>query len=121
MASDREKTQQRRRKLNEELRGLSVGSLMRGTIVEKVRRCGRSNCICAREATGLHKGKYLTVHFEGKTQTLTLRNEDEKRVQKAIAAYARLWEIVNGLTGCELSDLRREARERGRARRRRNQ
>ena len=31
----------------------------------------------------------------------------------------KLWDIINGLTECELSDLRREARERQRARRQR--
>jgi hypothetical protein len=40
-------------------------------------------------------------------------------VRQAIAAYQRLWDIINELTVCELSDLRREVRERRRSRRRR--
>lgn len=48
-----------------------------------------------------------------------LRPEDEDRVRRAIAAYSRLWEIINGLTGCEVADLRREARERVRGKKRR--
>ena len=45
--------------------------------------------------------------------------EDEPKVRLAIGAYAKLWEIINALTECELSDLRREVRERQRSRARR--
>jgi hypothetical protein len=47
-----------------------------------------------------------------------VRPQDEARVGTAIDAYAQLWDVVNGLTACELSDLKRQARERRRARRR---
>jgi hypothetical protein len=119
MPSDREATQRRRRQLREQLRALSVEPLMRGTVVERLRRCGRTNCACAREPSARHGGKFLTVHLDGRTQAIHLRPEDETGVRQAIAAYARLWEIVNGLTTCELGDLRREVRERRRSRQRR--
>jgi hypothetical protein len=64
---------------------------------------------------------FLTVNLDGRTQALHLRPEDEAQVRQAIAAYQRLWDIVNELTACELSDLRRQARERRRSRRRRKQ
>ena len=48
-----------------------------------------------------------------------VRPEDETRVRAAIAAYTRLWDLINELTACELSDLTRETRERRRVRRRR--
>jgi hypothetical protein len=120
MSSDREDTQRRRRQLHEELRGLSFEPLMRGSIVERLRRCGRPNCACARDPAARHGGKFLTVSIEGRTQAVHLRPEDEARVRQAVAAYGRLWEIVNGLTACELSDLRREVRERRRSRQRRH-
>ena len=118
MASDREETQRRRRQLREQLLALSGEPLMRGSIVERRRRCGRPNCACARDPKARHGGKFLTVHLEGRTHALHLRPEDEARVRQAITAYGQLWEIINGLTACELRDLRREGRERRRARRR---
>lgn len=118
MASDREETQRRRRHLREQLRALSGEPLMRGSIVERRRRCGRPNCACARDPDARHGGKFLTVYLEGRTHALHLRPADEARVRQAITAYGRLWEIINGLTACELGDLRREGRERRRARRR---
>jgi hypothetical protein len=121
MSSDREETQRWRRGLHEQLRALSFEPLMRGTITDRLRRCGRPNCACAKEPGARHGGQYLAVHLDGRAQGVYLRPEDHERVRRAIAAYQRLWEIINGLTACELSDLRREARERRRSRRRRRQ
>jgi RNA:NAD 2'-phosphotransferase (TPT1/KptA family) len=94
---------------------------MRGTIVERRRRCGRENCACARDEEARHPSKFLSVHLEGRTVAIHLRPEDEERVRRAIEAYARVWEIINGLTACEVADLRREAGDRSRARRRRRE
>jgi len=119
MASEREQTQRRRRAAREQVRALSTAPLMRGSLVERVRRCGRANCACANDPDRLHAGKFLTVQLDGRTHALHVRPEDEPRVRAAIGAYARLWKLINELTICELSDLKREARERRRARRRR--
>jgi hypothetical protein len=117
--SDREDTLRRRRLLHQQLRALSFEPLMRGTIVERLRRCGKPTCACAKDPSARHGGKFLTVYLDGRTEALHVRPDDEERIRRAIAAYARLWAIVNGLTACELSDLRRQARERRRARQRR--
>jgi hypothetical protein len=68
MASDREETQRRRRQLHEQMRALSFEPLMRGSIVERRRKCGRANCACARDRSAWHSGKFLTVHLDGRTQ-----------------------------------------------------
>ena len=118
MASDRDETQRRRRQLREQVRALSWRPLMRGSLVERLRRCGRANCACAADPRRRHGGKFLTVQLDGRTQALHVRPEDEGKVRAAIAAYGTLWDLINKLTACELSDLRRQARERRRARRR---
>lgn len=119
MASEREQTQRRRRQLREQVRELSTRALMRGSLVERVRRCGRANCACATDPRRQHAGKFLTVQLDGRTHALHVCPEDEPRVRSAIDAYTQLWKLINELTTCELADLRREARERRRARRRR--
>jgi hypothetical protein len=119
MPSERALTQRRRRDLHEQLRALSVAPLMRGSLVERLRRCGRPNCACAGDPQKRHGGKFLTVQLDGHTHALHVRPEDEPKVRLAIDAYGKLWKIINGLTECELSDLRREARERRRSRRQR--
>jgi hypothetical protein len=120
MSSDRLDTQRRRRALHSELRALSFTPLMRGTVYERKRKCGRKACACARDPEARHSGQFLSVFLDGRMRGLHVRPEDVERVRSAVAAYERLWEIVNGLTACEVADLRREARERRRARERRN-
>lgn len=119
MTTDREQTQRRRRHLGEQFRALSLEPLMRGSLVKRVRRCGRPNCACASDPSRRHAGMFLTVQLDGRTQALHVRPEDEARVGAALAAYRTLWDLINELTACELSDLKRQARERRRARRRR--
>lgn len=120
MSTDRQLTERRRDELRQQLRALSLQPLMRGSLVERRRRCGRPNCACARDPDRLHGGKFLTVQLQGRTHALHVRAEDEARVREAIGAYKRLWELINELTVCELSDLKREARERRRGRHRRS-
>ena len=119
MESNRGQIERRRRRLREELRALSERPLMRGSVVERRRRCGRANCACARDPEARHGGLFLTVHLQGATQAVHLRPDDEDAVRAAVAAYQRLWKIIDQLTACELADLRRQARERRRARQRR--
>jgi hypothetical protein len=119
MLSDRGQIARRRRRLREELRALSDQPMMRGSVVERLRRCGRANCACARNPGARHGGTFLTVSLQGATQAVHLRPEDQTAVRAAVAAYQRLWAVIDGLTACELADLRRQARERQRARRRR--
>jgi hypothetical protein len=120
MSTDRQQTDRRRDELRQQLRALSLQPLMRGSLVERRRRCGRPNCACARDPDRLHGGKFLTVQLQGRTHALHVRAEDEARVREAIGAYTRLWDLINELTVCELSDLKREARERRRGQRRRS-
>ena len=119
MDSDRAATRRRRRQLHEQLRALTDEPLMRGSVVERRRKCGKPNCACASDPDARHRGTVVTVFLNGSTQVLPLRSEDESRVRRAVEAYERAWRIINGLTACELADLRREARERRRSRRRR--
>lgn len=119
MRSERHEIERRRHELHQQLRTLSLEPLMRGSVYERRRRCGRPSCACATDAKALHTGKYLTVFLAGRTRGFHLRAEDEERAQTAIAVYNRLWEVVNELTACEVAELRRQGRERQRARKRR--
>ena len=119
MESNRGQVERRRRRLREELRVLSEQPLMRGSVVERLRRCGRSNCACASNPDARHGGTFLTVSLQGKTQAVHVRPDDEAAIRAAVGAYQRLWTLIDALTACELADLRRQARERRRSRQRR--
>ena len=118
MASDRLSTQRRRRKLHGQLRALAFAPLMRGSLYERLGKCGSKSCACARDPEARHRSHFLSVFLDGRMRGLHVRTCDVERVRLAVAAYDRLWEIINALTACEVADLRREARERQRERRR---
>ena len=111
MAS-RDDVQRRRRALHEQLRALSYEPLMRGSIVERRRRCGRARCACANDPAARHQGVVLVVSLNGRSQSIALRREDVTRVKRAVEGYAKAWSIINALTECELDDLRSERRQR---------
>ena len=93
---------------------------MRGTIVERKRRCGRPNCVCAKDPRQRHEGKFLALSLKGKIHTMHLRPEDEENVRKAIGTYEALWEVIEEMTACEWAVLRRRSLDRRRGRRRRS-
>jgi len=111
--------ERRRQTLRDKLRRLCLLPLMRGSIVARVRRCGRPRCACADDPQAQHPGQYLSVHLAGRTQVVHLRPADEPAVRQAIAGYEELWATVNALTALEVAALRRAAQERRRGRRRR--
>lgn len=119
MPSARLEIERRRRELHRQLATLSLAPLMRGSVYQRRRRCGRQRCACATDPQALHTSKFLTVFLNGRTRGFHLRAEDEARAQQAVAAYNRLWQLVNELTACEVAELRRQIRERQRARMRR--
>ena len=89
---------------------------MRGSIVERTRRCGKSNCACATDPKARHGGLYLSVHLDGATTAVPLRTDDVSRVRDAVERYQRLWQALTELTACEVAELRRASRERRRNR-----
>ena len=118
MSSERRAIERRRHALQEQLRALSREPLMRGSLYERRRRCGRANCACATDPRARHPSHFLTVFWDGRTRGLHVRADEAEPIEQAIAAYERLWELVNELTACEVAELRRRGRERQRARKR---
>jgi hypothetical protein len=109
--------QDRRRRSKDKLRALSFEPLMRGSIVERRRKCGKSYCACASDPERMHPGLYLSVKVQGRQYAIHLRPDDVEPVRQRIDAYRKLWELVEELTACEVADLRRASRDRRKERR----
>ena len=92
--------EQRRQRLLDHLHELP--DLMRGSLYERERKCGRAACPCA---TGgpRHKGLQLTVNVGGRTRTRYVRQGERVVIEARIAAYRRLWKIVEELTAVNLA------------------
>jgi hypothetical protein len=102
----------RRSALVEELR--RAPNLMRGIVYERQRKCGRRSCACARGGPR-HPGLQLNVTLGGKTRTRYVRQGERAQVEAWVAAYHRLWQVVEELTAVNLALLNAEPRgqERG--------
>jgi hypothetical protein len=92
--------EQKRERLLDELRHLP--DLMRGKVYERQRKCGRASCTCA-SGGPRHPGLQLTVNLRGRTRTRYVRQGERAAVEAKVAAYRRLWELVEELTEVNLA------------------
>jgi hypothetical protein len=92
----------RRERLLDEVHHLP--DLMRGKVYERQRKCGRAACACA-SGGPRHPGLQLTVTLGGRTRTRYVRLGERAAVEAKLAAYRRLWELVDELTEVHLALL----------------
>lgn len=83
----------------------ALPNLMRGTVYERLRKCGRATCACARGGPK-HPTRQLTVTLGGTTRTRYVRRGELDQVQALSATYHALWAIVDELTAVNLALLR---------------
>jgi len=83
----------------------TLPNLMRGSVYDRLRKCGRAACPCA---TGgpKHPTRQLTVTLHGRTRTRYVRQGALAHVQALVAAYHALWALVEALTAVNLALLR---------------
>ena len=115
-ATNRADLERRRDALLARLRALP--NLMRGSVYERPRKCGRATCGCATSEGPKHRTRQLTVTLGGTTHTRYVRVDAVEQVQAQIASYHALWTIVEALTAVNL-ELLRGRHPGGRARRKR--
>jgi hypothetical protein len=112
-ASTRLELERRRDALLARLHALP--NLMRGSVYERGRKCGRAACGCAGDGPK-HRTRQLTVTLKGRTHTRYVRVDEMDQVHAQIATYHELWAIVEALTAVNL-ELLRGRHPGGRARR----
>ncbi len=110
--------QDRRRRALQKLRALTFAPLMRGSLVERRRKCGNPSCACATDPAKRHPRLALWVKVHGKVHTLHVRAEDVDSIRERLDAYSQLRELIEELTACEVAELRAKVRERRRSRKR---
>jgi hypothetical protein len=101
-AAQRRRLEQQRDALLARLHTLP--NLMRGSVYERGRKCGRASCACAHGGPK-HPTRQLTVTLGGATHSRYVRLEEVAQVQALIATYEELWAIVNALTAVNLALL----------------
>lgn len=82
----------------------TLPNLMRGSLYERGRKCGRASCACA-QGGAKHPTRQLTVTLGGATRSRYVRLEEMAQVRALIATYEELWALVNELTAVNLALL----------------
>ena len=78
--------------------------LLRGSLITLRRRCGKPNCRCA---TGEpHETPALSFSHEGRTKTITLREDDLDEVTAALGRYRAAREMLEQQAEAGLEALR---------------
>ena len=95
----------RQRRALRELRDLLRSNVMRGTVVETARRCGKPHCACAKDETKRHPRQVVTVNLGGRTRTKHLDEAHAAVVAQATRNYRRLWHLLDELTEVNLKLL----------------
>lgn len=109
--------ERRRHRLAERLPGVS--EIIRGSVVERRMRCGKSSCRCRTDPEAAH-GPYrllMTTVGRGRTRTLLLPAGEVARVRAAVARYKRVEALLEQLSEVNWAVLRTRtdaARGRGR-------
>jgi len=74
----------------------SLDDIIKGSIYEMKRFCGKKNCKCIRTNTP-HKSLFLSYRYEGKTQLIPIKKEQVLMVKKKIQKYKELKKAIDKL------------------------
>lgn len=80
---------------------LHEGGLLRGSLIERRRKCGNPKCVCA-HGEG-HPGVYVNQSREGKNSQLYVPRSWEERTRAWLARYEEVRDLLE-----QLSELYRE-------------
>jgi len=97
----------RKRYLQKQLSGM--GDILRGSLVENKRKCGKPNCICNRGKK--HSVLLLTTKDKGHTVNTYLPRSVEKQAKEMILQYQKLKQLTLSLSDVNAEILRIKGRK----------
>jgi hypothetical protein len=101
-------TPQLKRRRNQLLRKLPpLDSALRGSLVERYKRCGKPNCHCA-NGQGHGPKYYLSVSYPGRSPQMDYVPQAQyERVNESLSNYTRIREILEEISEINHELLRR--------------
>jgi hypothetical protein len=88
---------------------LNEPGLVRGSLVEMRRPCGKAACGCARDPARRHRSLYLGVSVRGKRRMLYIPPAWEPRVRRWTEHYAEVRQVLEELSRQYVQQLERRA------------
>ena len=76
---------------------LTTPGLIRGSLVEMRRACGKATCGCAADASRRHRSLYLGLSVRGRRQMLYIPAAWEPRVRQWTARYGEVRAVLEAI------------------------
>ena len=86
---------------------LNEPGLVRGSLVEMRRQCGKTACACATDPARRHRSLYLGLSVRGKRRMLYLPPAWEPRVRRWTAHYAEIRDVLEEISRQYVGHLER--------------
>jgi len=85
----------------------SLDNVIRGSIFEMKRLCGKENCSCAKTKIP-HKSMFLSFKYKGKTQMVPIKKNQIPQLKMRIKDYRELKAAIDELARINAELLRSE-------------
>ena len=85
----------------------SLDNVIRGSIFEMKRFCGKENCRCARTKIP-HKSMFLSFKYQGKTRLVPIKKDQIPQIKRCIKDYKQLKAAIDELARVNAELLRSE-------------
>ena len=90
------KRRERLMRLMGELSELS--GMLRGSLVETRKKCGRKECECS--SGKLHPHRYLSTGTKGKNKVVYVSEKERDAFAQGVKAYEKAWKLI-----CQISEI----------------
>jgi len=77
---------------------LTRPGLIRGSLVEMGRTCGKVSCQCARDKARRHRALYVAVNLKGKRRMIYVPAAWEARVREWVSRYGEIRDVLEQLS-----------------------
>jgi hypothetical protein len=77
---------------------LNEPGVLRGNLVEMMRRCGKKNCRCNNNPEFRHRALCLGLSVNGKHRTIYIPAEWEERVREWTTRHSQIGELLENLS-----------------------
>jgi len=85
----------------------SLDNVIKGSIIEMKRFCGKKNCKCAKTKIP-HKSLFLSFKYKGKTKMIPIKKEQIPEIKARISNYKELKVAIDELARVNAEMLRFE-------------
>lgn len=85
----------------------SLDKVIRGSVFEYKRYCGKASCSCARTKKP-HKSMFLSFKYQGKTRLVPIKKEQIPEIKNRIRDYKELKAAIDELARINAELLRSE-------------